>query len=830
MIGPVGVGKSRLLEELASRHLDEGAEVISITGAEADSDVPLGPLMGIVDPSPRANLPQLVVTELADRARNRRVVLIVDDAHLMDQASSAVLHNVARSKIVWLAMGVNSGETDESGIHSLWVDGYIERIDVEPLDRRTTAALIEAVIGPVSSTTEAWLWELCQGRPLYLREVLAWAEDANALSRVDGVVTIETSESVPTRLRELIGLHLRRLGKDTVNDLAAIEFSQPIAANLVRRFVDGGNLNELIERGLVTWTNEELRVAHPLYGEIAVGNLSTEDRDELRVDIATHLADEPGHEIQAARLMLGTGRDPPPDLLEKAVESALLQRRGRLSERLASVLVELRGEPDDLVDLASAKALLGDLEQADVLYERALDDSPAEKRSAVWLRRIRDWFECSTDQIRARDLAARALATVEGPDRESIEAMWLRCRMFLEPLAPVYDDLIDLAGRVEADHPTVSLDIITSGWHLLRVESSLEWSNRAIAATREEPLEHARARQVAICVTGWGVSLRTAGSMADDFVRWAEESMHPDNIVLARCASVIVSARSGIASDTRDAIQCLSVSQERSPHLQHLPLILGERALAESALVGQEKETRRTLESIASLPSGAAVNSRVLASIASARLAHRSGDEDQARKLLNTGIRHAVWRNSAAHELLCRREHLYTFGPDSENVDRITEIGEEAKVGLAAIYAREARAALARDATAMDAVTQDAWQFGAAGLAWESAAMAHRFHRERGDLCSAWKAELRWNQIGRQFTNQHSPAHSFVEAVLTEREKQVVEAVAAGMTNREAGETLFISPKTVKRHLERIYDTLGIHSREELADILHEGQVPPLHV
>lgn len=68
----------------------------------------------------------------------------------------------------------------------------------------------------------------------------------------------------------------------------------------------------------------------------------------------------------------------------------------------------------------------------------------------------------------------------------------------------------------------------------------------------------------------------------------------------------------------------------------------------------------------------------------------------------------------------------------------------------------------------------------------------------------------------------HQSAHSEAELggkglnVLSDREIQVLELVAEGMTNSEIGEALGISPKTVARHRERIMDKLDIHSSTEL--------------
>jgi len=52
--------------------------------------------------------------------------------------------------------------------------------------------------------------------------------------------------------------------------------------------------------------------------------------------------------------------------------------------------------------------------------------------------------------------------------------------------------------------------------------------------------------------------------------------------------------------------------------------------------------------------------------------------------------------------------------------------------------------------------------------------------------------------------------------VLSQRELEVLEAVAEGNTNNQIGEQLGISPKTVARHRERIMHKLNLHSSTEL--------------
>jgi DNA-binding NarL/FixJ family response regulator len=52
---------------------------------------------------------------------------------------------------------------------------------------------------------------------------------------------------------------------------------------------------------------------------------------------------------------------------------------------------------------------------------------------------------------------------------------------------------------------------------------------------------------------------------------------------------------------------------------------------------------------------------------------------------------------------------------------------------------------------------------------------------------------------------------------LTERERQVLNLLAQGMTNKEIAEALVITTNTVKRHLKAIFEKLEIHTRSAAA-------------
>jgi DNA-binding NarL/FixJ family response regulator len=61
----------------------------------------------------------------------------------------------------------------------------------------------------------------------------------------------------------------------------------------------------------------------------------------------------------------------------------------------------------------------------------------------------------------------------------------------------------------------------------------------------------------------------------------------------------------------------------------------------------------------------------------------------------------------------------------------------------------------------------------------------------------------------------HATNHKGID-LLSERERQVVQHLAGGMTNREIAQALDLSPHTIKNYLFRIFDKLGVSNRTEL--------------
>ncbi|MFE2067691.1 helix-turn-helix transcriptional regulator [Streptomyces sp. NPDC059467] len=64
------------------------------------------------------------------------------------------------------------------------------------------------------------------------------------------------------------------------------------------------------------------------------------------------------------------------------------------------------------------------------------------------------------------------------------------------------------------------------------------------------------------------------------------------------------------------------------------------------------------------------------------------------------------------------------------------------------------------------------------------------------------------------------PADATGPASLTPQQREIAMLAAAGLTNKQIGERLFLSPRTVSTHRHQLFPKLGVASRAALRDAL----------
>ena len=174
--GAPGVGKTRLAREVLRRAEASGECTQWIVGTESARALPLGAFIGALGDAmsdPLANVRRVINSFVAQQRRGR-VVVGVDDAHLLDGLSALVVHQLAQCGGARLLVTVRTGSDEPDAVTALWKDGLLVRLDLEPLSAAATREVIESTLGgPVDARSAARFRRLTGGNALFLRQLLA---------------------------------------------------------------------------------------------------------------------------------------------------------------------------------------------------------------------------------------------------------------------------------------------------------------------------------------------------------------------------------------------------------------------------------------------------------------------------------------------------------------------------------------------------------------------------------------------------------------------------------------------------------------------------------
>src|SRR2546423_8152178 len=299
--GPAGVGKTRLA--LEGLRLAEAAGMVGVrvTATRAAAALPFGalaPLLpaahhgetGAVDD--RADLLRRSAAALIERAEGGRLALLVDDAHLLDDASATLIHQLAAGIGAFVVATLVTGEVAPEPVTSLWKDGVVERLELVGLDARAIGQLLETVLrGSVDRATTAHLAVRCQGNVLFLRELVLGALHDGSLCDDGGIWRLVSALCPSERLVELVEARLGRLDAPERRLLEVVSFGEPLGPAELRAVADPEVVEALEWKGLLVSRRDghraEVRLGHPLYGDVLRSRVSA-----LRVpEIARALAE-----------------------------------------------------------------------------------------------------------------------------------------------------------------------------------------------------------------------------------------------------------------------------------------------------------------------------------------------------------------------------------------------------------------------------------------------------------------------------------------------------------------------------------------------------------
>ena len=381
--GPPGVGKTRLARELLRHRKAQGLATAWVTGAACASRIPFGAYAGLLPilrtkrNSPARDSVDVLLRAretIIERAKGRRLLLGVDDAHLLDETSALLTFQMASATDgVSVVLTVRDEERSPEAITALWKDGLAERVDLGPMSRAEVATLVEAALGgKVDGLLLQQAWEASAGNPLYLRELIEAAWKAGRLAEVGGLWRTTGPLVTSTRLQQLIEARFADVSTSTRRSLEVVAVGEPLDLETLRLVTDADAIEDAERYGLLACERKArrsvVRLSHPLYGEVLRAAMPTTRLQAVTRALAEAL-EKSGSEqdddlVRYVLWRLDTGEVPPADVVLRAARRCLEGMDLDLAERLAGEAIDAGGGGGAAVFLAWVHYRQGRGEQA----------------------------------------------------------------------------------------------------------------------------------------------------------------------------------------------------------------------------------------------------------------------------------------------------------------------------------------------------------------------------------------------------------------------------------------------------------------------------------
>jgi DNA-binding CsgD family transcriptional regulator/type II secretory pathway predicted ATPase ExeA len=838
LVGPMGSGRTRLVQEAVALAEDTGAAIHWIHATSAAATLPFGAVAHLLPPAQTsapdpARLLHETVRHLVSKAGNRRIVLAVDDAHRLDQTSATLIHQLAATRAAFVVVSACAGTMVPEPIFSLWKDRLIGRLDVPRLTKDETAELLAAALGgQVDGSAVHQLWELTVGHPLFLRELVEGGLDSKALQRVEGIWRWNGPVSAPPRLVELIEARMGWLNHGEHAVLEMLAFGGDIEVEVLNRAGAGALLASVERKGLVVserlGRRVDVRLAHPLYSEVIRAQTPARRVRDVHRLLADSLAATPIRRADdRARLVgwrLEAGLVTDVGSMLDAAAHALEARRYSLAHRLAQSAVEQGGGFPAIHQLGQALIGLGRHREAERLLAGVLPDGLGDDGRArlVIARATNLYWGLGEHSDAEAVLSAAEEATAAPPVRDELETVRATFQLHrgdcIGGLAAVEQVLNRgqvgdgvmlqaLIARTQALSTTGrTTQAIASAEHGLELErrvpqAATPWGHVQLEASRCGAFAYAGrlAEAETLARRGYQLSLDQDWAMARSlFAMWLGH-LHR--------------MRGQLRSAQRWLREAASLETDENLFLQPIlaniamaAACTGDLSAAKTAHDAAEQALARSSRLYEPLPA-----------IAGAWVAAAADETSRAVELAIKAAALARSRGQAHFEVIALHEAV-RLGAARTVVDDLERAAAAAEGLLPPAYLAHARAAAVADGGALDKVAETFASIGTKLLAAEAAAQASRAYRTAGLAGKALTSATRARSLAQQCEGADTPALALLDEpdTLTPREAEVARLAAGGMTSRAIAGRLVISVRTVDNILHGVYMKLGIGGRREL--------------
>ncbi|SDY58565.1 LuxR family transcriptional regulator [Herbiconiux ginsengi] len=856
LLGPTGIGKSRLAAESAARLGASAWSALRLSGRTSVTSLPLGGLSplfassGAEDAAPGVDLTTLAADPLsllaAVTARIRslggpgRILVVVDDLQAFDDLSVALLTQLVHSGVVKLLATIGDGAPIPDALLALWSESAAVRIDVPPLDSAASEALLaRALGGSVARRTAEELHRAAGGNPLFLRELCAGAVRAGTLVVESGVWQLIGEPVGTPALGEVIARRLRAITPAQLDVIERLAVCQPLPVRELHTPGARTSVTELERAGLVVVRESGGRMlaelAQPHYVGVIRGTMSilrVEDILIEQADIVASADPTPDDAFRVAVWRLDAGQPASPELLLTGARLAQLTHDHALAAKLSQAAIDA-GATGGLPHLILADALrrLGDAEGARSAAEAgSAHDQTAPAAELLSVRIASTLALIRHDQpggiVDALQLLSEADARF--PTHSALIAITRSMMLFTvertgEALAEI-ETLLHTPGLPAELREMVAMAAAMPLAGLGRWSESQEEVERLLGGGMI-----ARDRAFALFTAA---SASLVGGSLDVARRWAlealSESVQFDDEVSTRYAELLlghVLLQIGqVSSATRwlgDAIAGASVKGPKNLHR----VALGTLALAHIA-AGETDAAETVLRSLRTdAPEG---NFHVR--LAEAQLTAVRGQPAAAIERLRADAEHHV-ASGAIYLATALLFQAARIGSRAEGVipataltatlrlvaDRVAELAASGDSPLFQARAAHTRAVAEPSAIGFTDAGERWLQLGATLSAAEAFAAAGRAARVAGRAHEAAALHDRALHLLESCPGADtSGIRDSAPDVLTRREREVVDLARLGLTSQEIASRLFLSIRTVDNHLQSSYGKLGIGGRRDL--------------
>jgi DNA-binding CsgD family transcriptional regulator len=865
VVGQAGAGKTRLLNEIVGRAKGRGIVTAWTTCLPLNAPLPFDPLLDLLAQLRRGGadvaMPERgregqeifssIRNAIESAGENGPVLLIADDLQWSDAATRDMIHycvaRLADLNAGWL-LGARPERDAKSFVRRLTRDGLSQRLSLTGFSLEETGDLAAAVLGPevLSEDLVTSVFRRTQGDPFLSVELLRSLDASEAPSL--------GSDAIPATVTEMVEDRMESLDEAQLDLLAwASVLPEPMSPKWLSILSSGDQVQsraeKLFDLGFLAPSNGGWVFSHALVRDAVYATVESFDRTSRHGRVADLLRDLPlimrapqlvaaGRLPEAAEAYVKLGyeawlRGGPDDAASLYGQaSSLADEAGattvRVTARVGEVLSLLRiGAPEARAKgerlRAAMRSVANDEERLSFLsqYAVALWDEISDLDSAL---AALDEAQGLMESVEGEVLAEAALARAYVLDRAGRPAEALPFAQQALEVARREDDrylevralnCLGLAlGQTSGTAngiATLEQAVVLARDEGLPKEAGLACLNLSylyqVGGDEDKAEEYARVG-VAIPNVPAAVEALLRGNAALGPMNRGELQTALADLLTAQA----VAARAGRRTEERIMVQRCYV------HIMLGELETAERVLADLSFPRGSWEFYRLLE-----PRGMLLEEweRLPEALSVFLEADAAGDHPVSMWCLAGAIRVAakLGELEVAESSLRRfesRAGRWEASPWLLDASRgYVELAREKGDDAATFFSNAA-------STCPEAFHRVRLQLQAALTVNDRDGVMDAIdaYDSMGSTRASDRARSEARALGMRPGRRRTPPGS-----MSDREREIAKLVAAGRTNAEIAERLFLSPRTVERHVSNVLDKLGYRSRVELAAEMAAGRV-----